>query len=55
MLPRRKGAGKSAVAAGAADSLYAGDFSLDLRQGEVDRANVAYLIALEQALETLRS
>ena len=39
----------------AADSSHrpAGTFSLELRQGEVDKANTEYNLALEGALETL--
>ena len=29
------------------------DLSLELRQGEVDRANVEYLLSVEKALDTL--
>jgi hypothetical protein len=44
MSPNKKSAGKSAVAAGA-ESPYSGATSFELRQGEVDRASVEYLLA----------
>jgi hypothetical protein len=46
-------AAPAAAAAGPDDSQgVVGDFSLELRQGEVDRANGDYLQAVEVALDT---
>ena len=49
--------GKSKAKSGAADSVVAipADFSLELRQGEKDRSNTDYLLALEEALATIES
>jgi hypothetical protein len=57
MAPKRnaaaKAVAKAAAAAAAVPQVGVGDFSLELRQGEVDRANADYLQAVEEALDTL--
>ena len=48
-MPLKK---KSSPVAIAPVGLGDADLSLELRQGEVDRANVEYLLSLETALDT---
>ena len=44
---------KPSLVASAAVDLGGAGLSLELRQGEVDRANVGYLLSLEKDLDTL--
>ena len=56
MPPKKNSAAAKAVAKAAAAAAPGdvGDFSLELRNGEVDRANADYLQAVEVALDTLK-
>ena len=56
MPPKKNSAAAKAVAKAAAAAAPGdvGDFSLELRHGEVDRANADYLQAVEVALDTLK-